>query len=195
MLVVRCGATAWDEAGRMQGAADLPLCEAGRVAMDAIAADVCADPPQVVFSGPDEASRAAAKMIAQAAGAKCRTIDDLGEIHLGLWEGLLESGVEDRYPRAAKQWAEDPGAVSPPEGESLQAAKERILIALADAIDRLKEGAAAAVVLRPVAVGIVRCWLNDAPTTELWSQVRDRPAAEWYDVSGERLRKLAAHAQ
>jgi broad specificity phosphatase PhoE len=194
LLVVRCGSTEWDEAGRMQGAADLPLCEAGRQSTEAIAGDIAVDPPQVVLSGPDEASRTAAKVLAQAAGAKVKTLDELSEIHLGLWEGLLESGVEERYPRAAKQWAEDPGGVSPPEGESLQHAKERILTALADGIDRLKEGAAAAVVLRPVALGIVRCWLNDAPTAELWSQIRDRPAAEWYDVSAERLRKLAAPA-
>ncbi len=178
----------------MQGAADLPLSEAGRKATEAIADGIAADPPQIVLCGPDEASRTAARILAQAAGAKVKTLDELGDVHLGLWEGLLESGVEERYPRAAKQWSEDPGAVSPPEGESLQHAKERILTALAAGIDRLKEGAAAAVILRPVALGIVRCWLNDAPTADLWSQVRDRPAAEWYDVSAERLRKMAAPA-
>lgn len=158
VVLVRSGATEWDETGRLVGAADLPLSAAGRAALLEATESLSGSSLCTVLCGPDESSRATADLIASRDRIKPKAVEDLAEVGLGLWEGLLESDVEDRYPTAYRQWLENPAGVSIPEGEPLFEARERIVTALCKTIEKCKpvEGKLVVLVLRPLAMALVK---------------------------------------
>ena len=180
LLVVRSGRTDWDEGGRLQGATDLPLAETGGAGVEAVVGDLRRDDAELkldaVLHAPDEASVATAKVLTAALGGKARRLAGLAGASLGLWEGLRESELLDRYPTAYKQWREDPASVNPPEGETFVAAQARVLGALAKALDK-SGGKRVGVVLRPLEFGMLRAVLTEQPAGRLWTLVEDGPAA------------------
>ncbi|MFG0275099.1 MAG: histidine phosphatase family protein [Phycisphaerales bacterium] len=194
LLLVRSGATAWDEAERLQGDNDLPLSDAGKA--ETAAAIQAVDPEQlaVVLTSPDEASRQTAAMLAERTGARTRKLDALTEVDFGLWEGLVERELRDRYAKAFGAWEEDPTGVTPPDGETIAESAERVLPALRKALD--KAGAEqVAVVLRPVAHAIVRCRVLGRPMTDLWPVLEEAPACEWLEADRDRFEPEPAPAQ
>lgn len=188
VVLVRAGQTDWDRSGRLQGTCDLPLCPEARGELKNTLTTVGVDPPKAVFCAPDEASLESARMVAAAAKAagatspKVNAEESLREMDLGLWEGLSEHELTERFPRAARQWQDDPECVCPPEGEAFAEARGRVIGGVRKIIDKAKPGSVVALVLRPIALGTVRCWLTNAGTDQIWSQVEDRPAAEWFEV-------------
>jgi broad specificity phosphatase PhoE len=187
VLVVRAGATEWDEAGRVQGAVDLPLSPTGRANIEELVSTLAPSRLTAVLCAPDESSVETAGLVAAATGATVPPDPDLGEVHLGLWEGLPLAELESRYPRACRQWMDDPACVNAPDGENLAEAAERIIGTVAKAVEKARSGAVG-VVLRPFALGLVRCWLADAPTCEFWTEVKEAPGIEWFTLPGERAK-------
>lgn len=191
VLLLRSGTTEWDKAGRLSGSCDLPLCEAGCRDAEDLAAKLASTPLSVIYCGPDDACVATAEAVARVTGSKVKPIADLGEIGLGLWEGLLGSEIEEKYPTAYRQWIEDPASVNAPEGEPMLEAEDRILGAVAKALDKVRDGSGGvALVLRPLALGVVRCWLAGEAVSNLWSMVKGCPSAEWRVVPRAMLRQV-----
>jgi len=189
VLFVRTPETDWEKAGRIAGSTDVPLNEAGwqsfRTAVEALGEVRLT----AVLCGPDEASQAVARDIAKSAGAKVKIVEDLGEVHLGLWEGMLRTDLEDKCPRAFRQWIDDPAAVQVPEGEGLEEAQTRLRGALSGGLARAKpEAGAVGVVLRPMARGLIGCVLEGVPTKGLWSMIDSAPLLEWRTVDRGSLR-------
>lgn len=183
VLVFRSGATEWDTLGRVQGSTDLPLSSAGLSAIQGQISALSGQSLDVVLCGPDEASRQTAKALAEATGArKVTAVNDLADMALGLWEGLRYEELESRFCRAGRLFLDDPSGVLAPEGEQLEAYSAKVVAGLGRAIGRQKTGATIGVVLRPLALGVVRCSLNDAPICELWQMIRERPDHEWYVI-------------
>ena len=176
ILLVQAGGTEWDRDGRLSGDADLPLSGPERARLEALQpADWtphgAENRPEldIILTGPDEASQATASLASAAyAGVKVKKVAGLKDLDLGLWEGVLPEDLQDRCPTSFKQWQEDPGSVTAPEGESLTGAVDRVLAEIRKAADRTKrENPAVGVVLRPVAYAAVRCWLEALPTTQM----------------------------
>jgi len=171
LLVLRAGGSSWDREKRIVGATDLPMDEAGRaeIAHEVGALRVLGERLSTVLSAPDEASRATAELLAEATGAKVKTLPALQDIGMGLWEGVLGSELDARCPSSYRQWLEDPTSVRPPQGEAYPEAEDRILGALARAIEKLRAPEpGVGVVARPLAAGVIRGWLDDSPHAELW---------------------------
>lgn len=194
VLLIRSGATAWDEAERLQGDNDLPMSDAGKVALAAAARTLDADSLDLILTGPDEASRQTAAAVAERTDARTRKLDALAEVDLGLWEGLVESEVRDRYAKAFGAWEEDPTGVTPPEGETIADAAERILPAILKALDRAGDERVA-IVLRPVAHAILRARLVGEAMTNLWAVHEQAQPLEWLEAGRERFAPEPAPAQ
>ncbi len=195
VLVVRSGRTEWDVLGRVQGSADLPMSAEGLTGLNASLAALGGLTLDRVISAPDEASRQTASRLAEVARTrKASVCKDLGEMGLGLWEGLRYEELEERYCRAGRLFLDDPSGVQAPEGEAVDEYAQRVIAALASQLGRAKAGSAVGLVVRPLALGVIRCALNSASLCELWSMVRERPDVEWYDVQG-RDPRLAAPPQ
>ncbi len=193
-VLIRCGATAWDAEGRVCGQAELPLTPAGRSAVLAGLGTLENLKLSTILCGSDEASVATAELVAGLAGCKVRPIQGLQEMSLGLWEGMLDSVLQEKCPRAYRQWIEDPASVTAPEGETASEAQERAVEALRAALAKVKtEGQDVGIVMRPIVLGLVKCWLSGEPISRLWSITEDRPAIERMVVPRSLLSRRREH--
>lgn len=190
ILTVQAGASEWDLSGRVQGASDIPLSQQGREASEA-SFDAWHDRVvQTVYCSPDECGVGTARLLAERVEAKVVALDGLKEPAAGLWEGLLHSELEQRYPRAAKQWREDPDSVCPPEGESPGDATERVRATLTKLLSKQSKGARIGVVARPQVMRTVRLLLSGGQVPS------EASVLAWYeaDRSGKSLARPQAGA-
>lgn len=193
LLLVRTGRTEWEDQGRLQGHADLPLGESGETALVANLNHLLGTEGGLTLSSvvtaPDEASLETARLLSErTGGAKVRVNDNLRAINLGLWEGLLDDQLVEKYPRAYKQWREDPAAINPPEGEGFTTGQVRLLTALAKVLD--KASGTVGVVLRPLEYGIVRSVVGGLATDKVWELVEDGPLTDHVRVTSASLRAV-----
>jgi broad specificity phosphatase PhoE len=190
VLFVRTGETEWERAGRIAGSTDVPLTAAGWERLNEAFKELDGARLSSVLCAPDEASQAVARELAKVCGAKVKVVEDLAEFHLGLWEGMLKSELQEKCPRAFRQWIDDPAAVQVPEGEGVEDAQNRLMDALSRNLGRVRggEGGAVGVVLRPMALGLVGCALTGVPTRNIWSMMECGPILEWRTVDRGNLR-------
>jgi broad specificity phosphatase PhoE len=186
ILLIRSGRTEYDCQGRIQGMLDVPLSEDGRREVQAGAAQLAAYQASIkaLYAGPCRSAQETAELLADALKAKVKTIESLHNLNHGLWQGMLFDEVKAKQPKVFRQWQEKPDTVRPPEGETLQEARERLRAALAKLAKKHKSGTVALVLGQPLA-DVLRCMLHQGAsptvceaedaTTPLWEQL-DVPA-------------------
>lgn len=97
LLVLRHGQSLWNVQERWQGRADIPLSEEG-VRQAALAANALGT-FELVASSNLERARHTATIIAEHLGIGPVEVDDrLQETHVGPWEGLTRTEIEERWP-------------------------------------------------------------------------------------------------
>lgn len=188
LLLVCSGLTDWDCQGRVQGCADLPLCEEGRKAAQADCSKLEPTKIALVLCGPDDACKATASIVSQRMGnAKIKSIAGLAEPSLGLWEGQREEELEARFGSVYRAWKDDPASIVPPDAEPLEAAQIRILKSLSSGIGS-KGSQGIAVILRPMALALVRSKLRNESLTGVWDLIANSPCIELLSVQAADLR-------
>lgn len=197
VLLIRSGATAWDETEHLSGLADLPVCEAGLAGFDVGPESVGSAEPRLVLSAEDQASEQTAELIATAFGCKSKSCGGLRDVDLGLWQGLRMGEIRERSPKIYKQWCDDPLSLNPPEGEPLRLAQERLIDEFMRAVEKASKGAkcsnpVVAVVLRPLAMALVRARLLGDSGLACWAKIQAEPAFEWHWIPQERVESLRA---
>jgi broad specificity phosphatase PhoE len=171
-------ATDWTAAGRLPAEAALPLCPAGVNQASAWGLDLARRDVRVLYCSAEQTGQETAGAVARASGMKVRTMAELAELDFGLWGGLTEDVLRARFPRVYKRWLEEPSAICPPEGEPLEAARDR----LREALERIlrKSRGPAGVVAGPYAVAIFRTIVLPAPLNRLRHLLTSEPV--WYDA-------------
>ncbi|MEM1072359.1 MAG: histidine phosphatase family protein [Planctomycetota bacterium] len=188
-VLIRSGMSEWDESGRLVGRADLPLAPEGLEAVGEASRGLDGVTLSSILHGPDQCSVATAEAYARVTAGKLREVADLADVDLGLWEGLLRGEVEEKFQKAYRRWIEDPGEVVVPEGEPIADAQARIVGGLSRTLEKLRQpDPGVGIVLRPIAYGLVRCWLLGRPVSELWALTAS-PATEWHEVARSRLKE------
>lgn len=137
---LRHGPTGWNEEGRIQGSADIPLSDAGRAMMAARALPFAAGR---AYASP----KLRARQTAEALGLGDVTFDErLVEQHWGRWEGLTRPEIiaRDGADCYAKAGANRGAAFCPPGGESTQAVLDRVADFLKDVAARDEDAVAVA---------------------------------------------------
>lgn len=104
-LLIRHGATAWNDAGRIQGLADVPLSPLGRAQAAALARRLAGEALSLVASSPLSRARETAEVVACAAGAPLRLEAALREMDFGAWDGLTVDEVRARDPEGWRRVA------------------------------------------------------------------------------------------
>ena len=174
ILLLKASPTSWDAEDRLCGVTDIPAAEGS---MELLSQAVMTQTElvslrgqmDVVLCGASDVSMESARILGVLGDVKIKVIDDLGELSLGLWEGVLRDDLEDRFPSVYAQWIEQPGTVAPPDGESLDGVQERVLGQLFRSLSKLKsEHPVVGLVLRPYAWAVVKCWLDQKPLSEVW---------------------------
>ncbi len=179
ILLIRPGATVLDEQGRIKGDLDLPLSPNGVRQVELIVqqlGDVAVD---AVYSSPCLSSRQTADALAERSGARVRIDQDLRNLDHGLWEGKRYEELKQTQPRIYRLWAEHPENVSPPGGETIEHAEDRVERFLKRLFRRTKSGIVAVVAAEPMA-SIFRSRLLSLPIENFW-EVEQR-IADWESI-------------
>jgi phosphoserine phosphatase len=168
ILLIRPGATEFDEQGRIQGTLDIPLSSSGQRQTTELIGAVQSEPIDQIYSSPCQAAQQTAEAIAEIVGAKNKTLKELHNINHGLWQGMLISDVKAKQPKVFRQWQDQPETVCPPQGESLLAARQRVAEVLRKLLKKHKlAGVIAIVVPEPLAT-VVRHVLCQDELDDLW---------------------------
>ena len=196
LCLIQCGQTIWEADQRVHGSTDLPLSEAGRTAVKNDLAQLSGAHPATIHHPPDEAATETARLCAAHVRAKTSAIDELADAHLGLLEGLTTQEFEERFTSRFKQWEDDPVTVSPPEGEDVILAADRLFRAVARILKRSRSEEVGLVV-HDIGLGLLRCWLAARPLNDLRKMLVNHPRVERYAISRdliEAMEQAAAQA-
>jgi alpha-ribazole phosphatase len=130
LLLVRHGQTDFSLANRFCGSIDPPLNATGLSMADAIGARYGVAGLAAIYASPKLRTRQTAAPTAAAAGLEVQLDEGLREIAYGEWEGRPEKEVEQSEPERFHAWAEHPGRISPPGGETAVEIAARALPAI-----------------------------------------------------------------
>jgi len=170
VVLIRPGATVYDEQHRVQGVLDIPLSERGWADVARLTATL---PEALVdvsltalYCGPGESVVRTAEAVGKVLGLRPRRVDELRNLDHGLWQGLQVDEIKRRNGRVFRQWLDDPLTVCPPMGESVEDALERAKAALKPLIKRHQGEAVALVVADPLA-RLIAGYLRRDPRVQL----------------------------
>lgn len=174
VVLIRPGATDYDEQNRVQGVLDVPLNDRGWAEVARLAEKLAGPPDGVaiaaLYCGPSENAVRTAEAIGRALGLRPRRVEELRNIDLGLWQGLQVDEIKRRHQRVFRQWIEDPCTICPPHGEPVEGARERIRAALKPLIKRHRDEAIGLVASEPIAQ-FIACDLRRDPRVQLAEHV------------------------
>ncbi len=166
VVLIRPGATSYDEQDRIQGVLDLPLSERGRREADLLAARLGEVQLAALYHGPGEGLHETAEVIGKALQLRPKKVPELRNLDHGLWQGLVKDEFRRRNPKVYRQWRDDPLTVCPPEGEPVAAAMGRVRAALRSLLRRHREETVGLVVAEPLAQ-LVSCHLRSDAHVQL----------------------------
>ncbi len=170
VVLIRPGATVYDEQNRVQGVLDVPLSERGRAEVaqltEKLAGPLSGVELAALYCGPGESVIRTAESVGKAFGLRPKKIDDLRNLDQGLWQGLQLDEIKRRNNRVFRQWLDDPLTVCPPLGETVTCALGRIKTALKPLIRRHPDEAIGLVVGEPLAQ-LIACHLRRNPRVQL----------------------------
>ena len=186
LLVLKAGETTFDREERIESAAGAPLTPEGMAQVRELADTLAGENVRAIVTGAGEAETQTGKLLGKILGVKPRTESDLREIHYGLWQGLTIEEIKRRHPKVFRTWQESPPSVQPPGGETIEEVCQRLREALHNIIRRHRDDVVP-LVLRPVALGLCRCILEDTDIAALWQQAHEAGPISRYEVNARTL--------
>jgi probable phosphoglycerate mutase len=181
IVLIRPGATHYDQQGRIQGVLDVPLSDEGTDEVAKIGGELEGLGIEVVYSSICERAWQTASAIAALLGVKPKKLENMHNLNHGLWQGMLVDDVRRKQPKVYRQWQEQPQSICPPEGEMLSEAGGRVRSTLARLLKRHKEGVIGLVVPEPLA-SLVRSHLRHTDLGDLWRAGSQHGTWEVIDV-------------
>ncbi len=167
IILIRPGATDYNDEQRIQGTLDIPLNAHGDSEVARVIDDLSDRPIEAVYSPSCEPANQTAHALAQALGIKHKKCDGLQNVDHGLWQGMKIEEVRRKHPKVYRQWQEQPESVCPPQGEMLEQAERRMRAALAKILKKHKHGTVALVVPEPMA-SLVQRFAANSELGDLW---------------------------
>jgi len=108
IYLVRHGQTAWNAAGRWQGATDIPLDEVGQNQAQRLAEKMATYNLNAIYSSPLQRAAATAQGVADRSSLPINFRQDLEEIRLGEWEGHTAQEIMSKHPHNYDKWENYP---------------------------------------------------------------------------------------
>jgi len=135
LILVRHGQTDWNVNGRYMGWMDEALNEEGLRQAERVAQRLDQWPISMVYSSPLMRAVRTAEIVARPHSVAVQTIEELGEMRLGGWEGMFAGEIAAKYPELWQTWRTSPGDFRMPGGESLGEVRERAVRAFGRIVD------------------------------------------------------------
>jgi broad specificity phosphatase PhoE len=139
LILWRHGQTAFNAQRRFQGQTDIPLNDVGLAQAAQAARYLAALRPDAIFASDLRRAVQTAGTLARLTGLSIKLDEDLRERHGGLWEGMTDTEIKEKYPEAFAAWV-------PPGGETSSAVADRSAAALGRIADAMPGGSVAVVV-------------------------------------------------
>jgi glucosyl-3-phosphoglycerate phosphatase len=143
----RHGQTTWNVEHRFQGQTDIPLDETGEAQAEYAARRLATLTPTAIFASDLSRARQTAAPLSRLTGLQVTADKGLRERHGGVWEGLNDAEIRDRYPKERVTW-------DPPEGEPTSVVADRVSEAITRVSDAVEPGKLAVVVSHGAALRI-----------------------------------------
>jgi broad specificity phosphatase PhoE len=172
IIIIRAGRSAWEDDDRIQGTLPLPICESGKETLRQIASLLKEEGIRCLYSSGNESSGPTAKYLSEICGLKTKKNPSLCELNCGLWQGLRIEEVKKRFGSAYKQWIMDPTSFTPPQGESMLAAYERVQEAVLHIIKKSRSKTVA-IVSAQVVSAMIECFLTGRQPQHVWDIVKE----------------------
>lgn len=172
VLLVRPGATEFDDQGRIKGSLDIPMSDRGRQQVTSLTEQLAEVRVKTIFTSPCESARETAERLAQGREVRVKVIDAFRNIDHGLWHGKLIDEVRRNHPRVYRQGQDSPTDVCPPGGESIRDAQARVIKAVRKVVRKSGDDVIAIVIPDPMA-WVVESLLSGKELSGLWNAETD----------------------
>jgi broad specificity phosphatase PhoE len=127
LILVRHGLTRSNEEYRLQGSSnDSGLSPRGKKQAEEVATCLAGERIEAIYSSDLTRAMETAIVIAAPHGLTVVPEPRLRELHLGLWDGMLEKDVQERYAFELSRWQTNMTNEAPPGGESFGQLAERV---------------------------------------------------------------------
>jgi broad specificity phosphatase PhoE len=177
LVLWRHGQTQWNAERRFQGQTDIPLDNTGGQQAERAARLLAALRPDAIYSSDLARALSTAAPLARLTGLTVIPDKDLRERCGGLWEGLTDIEIRQRYPDEHSQWL-------PPGGETSAAVADRAVAAMDRIAGTLAPGSLAVVVSHGAALRLGAARLLGLPE-DLWGVIGPLANCAW-SVLGRR---------
>lgn len=166
--LVRHGETGWNAAGRIQGQAESRLTPRGHAQARALGLQIDLGDFDAVYCSSSVRTRQTLDGVLGGRECQARFRDNLREIHLGPWQGLLRTEVAARWPQAFDDFKNHPDRFELEGAEPFGALQQRGLDAL-EGIAAEHAGSRVLVVSHGALIKAVYCALAGVGLDALWA--------------------------
>ena len=186
LILIPAAQTDWHPQGRLAGDTHLALNEFGHRQSVNTAQEIRGLSPRIVRCGPEQATRQTASLVAHETGVRLRTVKELREMSLGVWQGLMIEDIKERFGKVYRQWRADPLSIEPPEGETVLLALTRLVEAV-EKIRKKNVNETVAVVVGQYANAALRSRLVDRSFEKFWDYVDNDQPFQAIDLPDEKI--------
>ena len=133
VILVRHGASTWNEVKRWQGQGDPPLGELGQSQARRVAERLRPEPITTLYASDLQRALETAQIIGQTLGLEPQVEPRLRELDVGVWSGLTLEEIGERHPEQFKSW-QNYEEIRPGGGELFAEMQQRSVAALEEII-------------------------------------------------------------
>jgi broad specificity phosphatase PhoE len=185
IILVRHGETEYNASETFRGRVDVPLNDTGHKQAGLLGEYLAAEKIDAIYSSPLMRAVETAEAIAVPQKLKVNVNENLNDIDCGAWQGLTLREVRERYGAVYRDWAEKPGQVKIPGGESLEDVRKRAMPFVQDAAWRCGEGKIVLVSHRAVNKVLI-CALLGLDNSFFWSFKLDTASITRFSFDGNK---------
>lgn len=164
VVLIRPGATIYDDQHRIQGVLDIPLSPRGLAEIDELSERMAGMKLSALYCAPCESAQRTAEALGRVLGLRPRRLEDLRNLDIGLWQGLMIDEIRRRSPKVYRQWLDSPATVVPPQGEAFDKAEDRVRSVLNPLVRRHREETIGVIAPSPLACMIEAMLRSENPT-------------------------------
>lgn len=180
ILLVRAGSTDLDDQDRIVGSLDMPLSPEGEREARTISQGLEGAGINAIFSAAGLASQQTARQLSRSGEIRVRVEENLINLNYGLWHGKSRSELKENQPKLYRQWQDNPDSICPPDGEPVEAVRDRVRMVLKKIRRKLKTRTIAIVAPDPL-LSILRSEIEGTEVRDLLDLRCEENA--WFDVA------------
>lgn len=175
VYLARHGETEWNVQRRMQGHRDSPLTLRGVKQALWLGETLSRVPLDAIYASSSGRALQTAEYIRGRRAIPVIARDRLREMHLGTWEGMERTFVQETYPEEYERFWRDPEACRPDGGESFDEVSRRALAELTDIVASHRDRTVL-IVTHTVVLKLLMAHFEGRPWNQLWDPPYIYPA-------------------